>query len=207
MAFAINNAILSEYATSLGASVSPGVTRLFGVRGAVPHGNAELSLRDNVLNLWNDTIGIWGNDFALYQGTVDPGLDYTVHPENNKGAAHLLTLEESHGKVWHFKWGLHKGQYKCLVQAEQFTIRRDLDKDGVGEPNEPLDGGDFGIHIHWGGNMEKVGAWSAGCQVISGKDGPESPWANFRTRLEGTGQSTFAYYLIDGHALAKHLNV
>jgi hypothetical protein len=205
MAFAVNNSVISAYVQSLGAVVPPGVTRLFGVRGAIPHGAGELSLQPNTLNLWNDTIGIWGNDFALYQGTVDPGLDYTIHPTNDLGAAHLITLEEPRGKVWHFQWGMHKGQYPCLVQAESFLVRRDKNRDGIAQLVEPIEGGDFGIHIHYGGVMKKVGAWSAGCQVLKGGSEANSPWVDFVARLKKSGQSQFAYFLIDGAALAKHL--
>jgi hypothetical protein len=207
MAFKIDNEVLREYVTSVRAVVKPNTLRLFGVRGAVPHGKDSLSLQENRLNAWNDTIGIWGSDFAIYKGTVDPGLDYTVHPQNDQGAAHLVPLGEPEGEVWTFKWGMHKNQYEALVQAETFKVRRDRDRDGIAESYEPLDAGDFGIHIHWGGDKEAVGAWSAGCQVLWGRNGEESPWVDFKRRLKKSGQTTFDYFLIDGARLVNHLGL
>jgi len=204
MAFRITNAVLKEYIESHNMNADDGNVRVFGVRGAIPYGADQLSLQPNKLDLWNDTIGIWGGHWALFKGTVDPGLGPTQHPEVAQGAAHLLGLEEG-GQPWHFKWGLHHGAYECLVQAENFKLRRDSDHDGVGEPAEPLAVGDFGIHIHWGGDQQLVGNWSAGCQVLWGRDGAGSPWQTFKAALKATGQTKFAYYLIDGAKLAAHV--
>lgn len=203
MAFAINNEILRDYIASLNIPVSEDAVRLFGIRGALPYGDCtELSLNDNTLDLWNDTIGIWGGDWATYKSTVDPGIYYTQNPEVGGGAAHLLTVEEG-GKPWHFVWGQHKGQYKCLVQGEEFTVRRDTDQNGKGDDGEPLDTGWHAIQIHHGSDSAHVYNWSAGCNVIRDPD----DFAAFIATLEASGQTTFAYYLIDGTALAKHLGL
>jgi hypothetical protein len=191
---------------SLGRTVELGKARLVGIRGAVPFSHDQISLRGNELDHWNDTIGIWGSDWRLMTGTVEPGLYYTQHPENANGAAHLIGLEEAQGDVWKFKWGMHKGKYEALVQAEAFKVRRDRDRDGIAEPTEPIDSGDFGIHVHYGGEMWSVGKWSAGCQVLFGGGSADSPWAEFKKVLKATGQSTFDYYLIDGQKLFEFIS-
>ena len=206
MAFKISNRILREYILSTGHTVTTGTVRLIGIRGAVPYSNDELSLRENTLDHWNDTVGIWGGEWQLQTATVEPGLYYTQNPLNAKGAAHLLRLENG-GRPWTFKWGQHLSKYEALIQAEDFVVQRDKNKNGVIDPTEPKDTGDFGIHIHWGGEGWSVGKWSAGCQVIQGGGQTDSPWREFKKALKSTGQDEFVYYLIDGHALAKYLKL
>jgi hypothetical protein len=211
MAFKLSNATLRDYIESLNHQVPSATVRLLGIKGAVPYdgdaSHTSVSLTDDTLDHWNDTIGIWGGDWALYTGTVDPGLYYTQHPENANGAAHLVPLEHPKGKPWRLKWGIHKGQYEALVQDEDFKVQRDKNKNGRPDAGEPVDTGQFGIHIHWGGQNWSVGKWSAGCQVMFGGDHPDSPWRLFKAALKATGQDTFEYFLIDGHALARHLGL
>lgn len=210
MAFKVSNRILREYIESLHIPVNTGNVRLIGIRGVVPYpGDASgtsISLRDNDLDHWNDTVGIWGGEWALYTATVEPGIYYTEHPMDTDGAAHLLGLENG-GKPWRFKWGMHRNKYEALVQAESFTVQRDKNRDGRPDPDEPKETGDFGIHIHWGGEGWSVGKWSAGCQVLFGGDNPESPWRDFKATLKATGQQEFVYSLIDGHKLAHSLGL
>jgi hypothetical protein len=210
MAFKLSNRILRDYIQSLNVPVATGNVRLVGIRGAVPYtadgSGTSISLRDNALDHWNDTIGIWGGEWALYTATVEPGSYYTENPLDADGAAHLLGLENG-GQPWRFKWGKHKGTYEALVQAEPFTVQRDKNRNGRPDPGEPKDIGDFGIHIHWGGKGWSVGRWSAGCQVLFGGDSADSPWREFRDTLKASGQKEFVYYLIDGRKLAQSLGL
>lgn len=202
MAFSISNLKLKSYIDQY-CPVPTGAARLIGIRGAVPTGPDSLSLRGNQTDHWNDTIGIWGGSWGLFQGTVEPGRFYTQNPMNPQGAAHLVPVEVAR-RPWTYQWGTHKG-YRALVQAEKFSVRRDRDRDGIPEPSEPIETGFFGIHVHWGGSNWSVGKWSAGCQVLFGGDGEGSQWRAFKKMLQDTGQSQFSYFLIDGRALAQFL--
>jgi hypothetical protein len=210
MAFRISNVDLNRYMQSLGHAVHSQTTRLVGIKGAVPYVadplGQQISLSDDKLDGWNDAIGVWGSQWALFAGTVDPGEYWTEHPLNAKGAAHLLSLERG-GQPWRFVWGLHHGEYECLVQGENFTVIRDRDRDGEADEAEPLDTGQFGIHIHHGGGGPQVGKWSAGCQVLKGGAEPFSQWRKFYQLLKNSGQRDFLYYLVDGRELAKFLGV
>jgi hypothetical protein len=210
MAFKLSNRILKEYIESQGFQVATGNVRLIGIRGAVPYSGdgtgTSISLRNNALDHWNDTIGIWGGEWGLYTATVEPGIHYTENPLNPEGAAHLLGLENG-GKPWRYQWGMHRGKYEALVQAEPFTVQRDKNRSGRPDPNEPKDTGDFGIHLHWGGEGWSVGRWSAGCQVLFGGDSSDSPWNEFKAILKESGQSEFTYYLVDGRKLAQALGL
>jgi hypothetical protein len=210
MAFQLTNARLEAYAEHCGCIVKPNTLRLFGLKGAKPYGNdpSGLSVRlvKNELDQWNDTIGVWGTEVEIFLGTTDPGLKYTEEPMNANGAAHLLAIEEAH-KSWTFVKGLHHQQYPCLDQGVPFTVRRDKDRDGDAEPVEPIDTGWFAIQIHAGGMGDKVGAWSAACQVLWGGRGPGSPWDKFWSIIEASGQASFEYFLMDASKLAEFLKV
>jgi hypothetical protein len=205
MTFKINNIVLRDYIQSLGVEVPMGQFRLVGIRGALPHETDQISLQRNVIDHWNDTVGIWGGEWALYRATVEPGLFYTQNPMNPKGAAHLLGLENG-GRPWRFRWGRHKG-YEALVQGEAFSVGRDRNRDGKIDPGEPIETGHFGIHVHWGGRGWSVGKWSAGCQVLFGGGDRDSPWTDFKARLRASGQDRFDYFLIDGRELARFLKL
>lgn len=96
--------------------------------------------------------------------TTDPGLSNAVKPINIKGAAILKPGQ--HRSSW--KIGLHKGQYKALVQCKSLPVYRDNNKDNVLDYVN-VDEGIFGINIHRSsatGSSTIVGNWSAGCQVF-----------------------------------------
>ena len=63
-----------------------------------------------------------------------------------------------------YKRGKHKG-YDALVQAESFTVWRDIDKDGLRKEDSLVESGYFGINIHAAGTGTKVGNWS---EMMSG---------------------------------------
>lgn len=210
MSFVLNNDRLGRYALSRGFDFVPNTVRLFAIRGAEidtadPTGHS-IRLVKNTLDLWNDTLGIWGKGLELFQGTIDPGAKYTLEPLNPEGAAHVLTIEEG-GKPLRFKWGLHHGEYECLVQAEPFTVRRDKDRDGVGEATEPLQTGEFGIHVHHGGAQSHVGPWSAGCLVLKGGAEVGGQWRRLYQALKESQQTEFVMYPMDGRKLATFLGV
>lgn len=104
--------------------------------------------------------------------TTDPGVYYQKNLLNAKGCAVLKCGQY----VDAYALGYHqnKQNHKALIQVLPVTVYRDNDKDGIAEEQGVEDTGLFGVNIHGGvANtiMEKVGAWSAGCQV-------HSTWAN-----------------------------
>lgn len=98
--------------------------------------------------------------------TTDPGLYWLRNPINVEGTA---ILKEGQYKGA-FRIGLHRGKYKALVQAAPLPVYRDRNKDDVldlvGEPEVGM----FGINIHRASGFhtsDKVGKYSAGCQVLA----------------------------------------
>ena len=60
----------------------------------------------------------------------------------------------------------------------------DKNKDGIRESDSIVETGYFGINLHAGGTTESVGNWSAGCQVIWGGRGQDSPFDKFMQDVE-----------------------
>lgn len=86
---------------------------------------------------------------------------------NPKGAARIKFDQY---KAW--KVGLHKDQNPALVQADNVTVHRDFDRNGIRTGDE-LDTGLFGINQHHANDAPRhdIGKWSAGCLVGRTKQG------------------------------------
>lgn len=101
-----------------------------------------------------------------YNITTDPGTYWLQHPMQVDGTAILKQGQY----VDAYKIGLHRGQYKALVQAKPVTIIRDYDRNAILDFNNGKEStGLFGINIHRAsihGATKTVGKWSAGCQVF-----------------------------------------
>lgn len=192
MTISLTNALLRAYIEDAFHVEAPaGVLNLFGVRGARPASADSIEVIWNIKNRYLDTVGTFGTVLRLFPATVDPGATWTKHPSNPKGAAHLVPGH------WRYQLGLHKGR-PALVQAAPVTVRRDRDRDGRPEMDEPRDTGWFGINFHSGGDRPTIDAWSAGCQVI-----PRAHWTAFYTLCATSGQKQFDYFLLDGNLFAK----
>ena len=99
--------------------------------------------------------------------TTDAGTYWLKNPMNTKGTA--LLVPNQYRSTWTI--GLHKGQYKALVQAKPIKVYRDRNKDLILDYNSAtIEEGMFGVNIHRSNpntasvNNEK---WSAGCQVFA----------------------------------------
>lgn len=125
---------------------------------------------DMTPNVFNDLLVV----FWKYQGkwysrqwscTTDPGTYWLKNPGNVEGTA-ILKEGQIIG-MW--KIGLHRGQYKALVQNNPCVVYRDRDKDAVLDAVIGTeDNGVFGINLHKAGeNSIQVDKWSAGCQVFA----------------------------------------
>lgn len=98
--------------------------------------------------------------------TTDPGTYWLLHPAKVDGTA-ILKQGQYFGA---YRIGLHKGQYKALVQNKAVTVIRDYDRNAVLDfENGKESSGMFGINIHRSsiaGSSQSIGKWSAGCQVF-----------------------------------------
>jgi len=138
---------------------------IFGVRRSTPENPDE----------FNDTIGVaFDREVYTFVATNDPGTYYTKTKRlNKKGAAHLV--EGWHSEKWlvgtHLK-GKRSEIKPALVQhAGEVTVWRDDDEDFI-RRDDLVETGWFGINFHhgWDKPLKKMGAASAGCQVIRTKE-------------------------------------
>lgn len=166
--------------------------RLIGVRGALEAGYVKPDgLYDAVIFVLDAKAGA----FTSWLASVDPSLPLIQHPINPAGAAQLVP------GVHLFARGIHKENpdWPCLVQAEDFTVYR-LAADGSVKGHES---GDFGIHLHSGGEGEGTGRFSAGCQIIHNGDGyfQDPTWSAFiqplYAAMKAGGINEVPYLLID----------
>lgn len=104
------------------------------------------------------------------KGTTDPGLHWTESPINGYSGA-AIVCEGVYNDVWirgvrkSFK-KYCKGGIVLRQNGSRIKIRRDIDKDGVGDSDEPVSEGNYEVQFHCMGindKEHKVGRWSAGC--------------------------------------------
>ena len=131
------------------------------------------NLKDGRVNEFDDILGVCfldskGNEVCIeHEGTTDPG-SYWLTPDrmgNQNGTAILVPGQ--YRKCWTI--GVHRGKHPAFVQYKSpFKVWRDKDGDGKltygGQVYEDVTGlnGHTTSHIS---EVEKVGAYSAGCQV------------------------------------------
>jgi hypothetical protein len=169
--------VLDKYAVRLDHPV------VFGWRGYFLDsmglkGKNDRAVYDDACFLWSPNEG----QSVGYNFNTDPSRFRKGYgtAESTKGMALLTT------GVWCYKLGLHKGEYKALVQADPVTVIRD------GDPSYQ-DHGWFGINIHRGGQWTTS---SLGCQTV-----PPSQWADFIMTVEQymkeAGKKRINYVLIE----------
>lgn len=104
--------------------------------------------------------------YHVFKATTDPGTYWLRQPMQAQGTA---ILDQGQYKEA-YQIGLHRGQYKALVQRKAVTILRDYDRDAVLDFNNGRkSSGFFGINIHRAnrsGSTYSVDKYSAGCQVF-----------------------------------------
>lgn len=141
-------------------------------------------------------------NYHVYKATTDPGTFWLKQPLQPQGTAIL-----SEGQyVDAYQLGLHRGQYKALVQRKPVTIIRDYDRDAVldfynGTKNKGL----YGINIHRAnrtGTTKSVDKNSAGCQVFENADAFQLfiLMCERHRKLYG---NAFTYTLIDFRAVKR----
>ena len=137
-----------------------------------------------------------------YSITTDPGTYWIKHPEQVDGTAILKQGQY----VDAYRIGLHKGQYKALVQVKPITVIRDYDRTAILDFNNGKeDTGLFGVNIHRAsiyGATKNVGKWSAGCQVFE-KNEQFIQFMQLCEKHRSLYGNSFTYTLIDTRAIQR----
>jgi hypothetical protein len=131
--------------------------------------------KDLTVDLFNDIIGIAYRDehnnpvLKAYEGTTDPGYYWLKNKLGGIGGTFILA-PGYYPKCW--KNGLHHGEYEALVQSgpDVFKGWRDNNSDGELDMSGPIVTDVQGLNLHTTSHLrgfaQKVGAYSAACQVI-----------------------------------------
>lgn len=107
-------------------------------------------------------------------GTTNPGTPVLKGGflKYNKDGAAVVESDRIYPRVW--KFGLHQGKIRALLQVRNITIRRDGDGDDKSEEIGKRTSGLYGINFHSDeydirkddrSDDAEIGWWSAGCQV------------------------------------------
>lgn len=131
-------------------------------------------VRSNSLqvNEWNDVLGVvYKDDFGQkvniqHRGTTKPGLYWLKNKMGNINGTFIL-IPDFYERCW--KLGTHK-DYKALVQANDGIFKgwRDNNADGRFDYTGKVYDDVTGLNCHAESlinDTDKVGAYSAGCQV------------------------------------------
>jgi len=149
-----------------GGNVIDGKPFLFGIRD------------DSAIDKFNDRVGIlhqMGRECVVshYWGSTDPGLEWVRNPWGGSVGAAMLCLGV-YTDVWRLgnrksfakKLGLRK--FDVFRQdGSRVRITKDVNKDGMITPGEPVKEGNFEIQFHpmsYNDHGARVGRFSAGCQ-------------------------------------------
>ncbi|WKD48339.1 hypothetical protein [Microbulbifer spongiae] len=126
---------------------------------------------DTRANRFNDHLAVaWRFGGAphclVFAATTDPGSYWRQHPVQVNGTAILVPGQ--YAGLWQL--GLHRGQYRALVQRAPARVYRDNNRDRVLDFDGSIEGGLFGINCHRASashTSQQVDRWSAGCQVLA----------------------------------------
>jgi hypothetical protein len=106
-------------------------------------------------------------EYHVFKITTDPGTFWLNNPMQPQGTAIVSEGQYINSHAI----GLHRGQYKALIQAKPITVMRDYDRNAILDfYNGKKESGLYGINIH---RANKVGTTltvdknSAGCQVFA----------------------------------------
>jgi hypothetical protein len=141
-------------------------------------------------------------EYHIFKATTDPGTYWLKNPMQPQGTAILAQGQY----VDAYQIGLHRGQYKALVQAKPVTIIRDYDRNAkLDFLNGHAETGFFGINIHRAfahGKTKIVDKFSAGCQVFANANDFEffMELADRHAKLYG---NKFTYTLLDFRAMRR----
>lgn len=158
------------------------------------------------VNEFNDQLGIayrdeFGNGQVLmHKGTTKPGLYWLKNKKGNVNGTFILAPGQ-YPNCWSI--GKHKG-YEALVQlGSPFKGWRDNDQDGMFDPEGRIYTDVTGLNMHttsFKNDVDKVGAYSAGCQVRQHSEDHLMVMQVLRRSAEIYGNN-FSYTLIDKNLL------
>jgi len=152
---------------------------------------------DNRGELFNDWlfVAFRQNDheqLLAFPITTDPGTYWLEHPMNVEGTA--IVKPGHYRKLWTL--GRHRGQYPALIQHGPVTVYRDNNRDQWRDKPSEIQQGHFGINLHRAGlNSDRIGKWSAGCQVFQKSSDFDLFMAIINRALIDWG-GTFSYTLL-----------
>lgn len=133
----------------------------------------------------------------IYTITTEPGVYYqTIKLLDPKGCAVMKPGQY----IGSYCLGIHKSEdHKALIQiGGKIKIYRDNDKDGIAENLGVEEEGFFGCNIHGAKKLtktDKIGAYSAGCQVFQDWFSKEE-FIGICEQMKGTNGGKFTYTLI-----------
>lgn len=170
---------------------------IIGVRSNSTTAN---SFDDRLLVIFQNEKGVW--EKYAYTITTDPGTYWLKNPLQVDGAAILQQGQYVNA----YQLGLHRGQYRALVQRKPVTIIRDYDRNATLDFNNgKVSTGLYGINIHRAsvyGITKNVAKWSAGCQVFQ----KNTEYIHFMSLCEKNRNlhgNQFTYSLIDFRAIER----
>ncbi|MES2386486.1 MAG: hypothetical protein V4543_00685 [Bacteroidota bacterium] len=174
---------------------------IVGIRSA----NLRSNRFDDVMCVfWKDDAGTWqGRQYAC---TTDPGTFWLENPMQPQGTA--FVCEGQFIDCW--SQGLHRNQYKALVQRGPMNIVRGLARaEGIDWGNAKVIRGVYGIDLHRAlrsGTSYTVDEHSAGCQVLAeAEDFAElMQLADIHASRYG---NHFSYSLVDYRLLRRSQNL
>lgn len=141
-------------------------------------------------------------EYHVFKITTDPGTFWLKNPMQEQGTAILAEGQNKNA----YSIGLHRGQYKALVQRKPITIIRDYDRDAVLDfYNGKTTTGNYGINIHRAnriGKTKTVNKNSAGCQVFENANDFEA-FMRLCEKHKNRFGNLFTYTLIDFRTLKR----
>ena len=163
---------------------------IIGVRSAKRQAGAF----DDVIHLAYKTDGQWMH--FEFCATTDPGI-YWLQNGRSEGTA--ILVPGHYRGCWQL--GLHRGKYKALTQCKPVQVYRDNNRDDIIDMiDENIDEGIFGINIHRAhstAEVQSVGKYSAGCQVIQRSFDFGVLIRACEEQVASRGWHTFSYTLIE----------
>ena len=173
---------------------------IFGIRSAN---------RDQTEDKFDDILGVAYIDsvgketLSTYAATTDPGLNHLVNPKFREAIKNGTAILKEGQYRAAYKLGHHgagRWIHKALIQVRPVTCYRDANRDVILDTSGKESSGLYGINIHAASllnALDKIGDYSAGCQVIKHSTHlSELVQLCRRQELEGLG-STFTYTLFD----------
>lgn len=192
----IKNAVIKKGYTWFDDVANKGFdVNIVGVRNSNT-GNKVTNLFDDILTISYKENGVW--QFYCYPITTEAGNKGVKEFHNKKGVARLVP-NQYRGSHW---IGLHKGQYKALVQKNAMSVWRDSNKNLVYDMSL-VDKGLFGINIHRSNPKTEstyVENWSEGCQVFK-KVADFNDFMDICTKAKEIHGNSFTYTLLTSNDL------